>query len=297
MIITYKNGNYRVMLNLEDGTKIRYNDENTLISSRPESIDVKISNQCEHNCIFCHENSNINGKLASIDAMKNFCNTLPPYCEIAVGGGNLMLSYNHTEVFLNMLKEVEAIPSITIRQDDFIKYKDKIQEWKNKELIYGIGVSLTDSADHKLYRILKEFPTAVVHVIAGILTEEDYEHLRGHHVKLLILGYKQIGRGKKYYHICKHRIRTNMIMLEGNFYRFNQDFDSVSFDNLALEQLYARHHVSKEVWEKSYFGEDGDYTFYIDLVKEQFAKSSTSLKRYDINDLSIQQMFERIKND
>ena len=58
-----------------------------------------------------------------------------------------------------------------------------------------------------------------------------------------------------------------------------------------------RHHVSKEVWDKGYFGEDGDYTFYVDLVEEQFAKSSTSLNRFNIDNLSIQDMFERINND
>ena len=297
MIVTYPNGNYKVIINLEDGTKIRYNEEDSLIPSRPESIDVKITNQCEHNCLFCHENSNINGKIATKEAMQKFCNTLPPHCEIAVGGGNLMLSYNHTQTFLEMLKKANAIPSITIRQDDFIKYQDIIQEWRENNLVYGIGVSLTNAADHTLYQTLKKFPTAVVHVIAGVLTKEDYEHLWGHHVKLLILGYKQIRRGEIYYNANKHRIRTNMMMLEGNFYRFNTDFESVSFDNLALEQLYVRHHVSKEVWDKGYFGEDGDYTFYVDLVEEQFAKSSTSLNRFNIDNLSIQDMFERINND
>ena len=142
MFVSYKNGNYHVLLNLKDGTKIRHNDENNLKPSRPESLDVKITNQCQHQC-------------ASLSAMKNFVDTIPAYTEIAVGGGNLMLSYNHTEAFLKMLKEVKAIPSITVRQEDFIKNIKLLSSWKEQGLIYGIGVSLSDSYDPDLITCLK----------------------------------------------------------------------------------------------------------------------------------------------
>ena len=199
MFVSYQNGNYRVLLNLEDGTKIRYNNEDKLIPSRPESIDVKITNQCQHGCIFCHENSNPDGKLATIDAMKNFVSTVPAYTEIAVGGGNLMESYNHTEIFLKMLKEVRAIPSITIRQTDFIKYNSIIQKWKKNHLIYGIGISYDGYKDDILFSLLENFPTAVIHIIAGVFTEYNYQTLRNHNLKILILGYKIRSRGADFW--------------------------------------------------------------------------------------------------
>ena len=300
MFVNYKNGNYRVMLNLKDGTKIRYNNEDKLIPSRPESIDVKITNQCNHGCVFCHENSTPNGKVASLDAMKNFVSTIPAYTEIAVGGGNLMESFNHTEVFLNMLKKVKAIPSITIRQHDFMKYNSIIQEWKENNLIYGIGISLDNICDKEFINKVKQFPTAVVHVIAGMLTEQQYKAIAGHGLKILILGYKIKGRGEDFWLDEAEQIVQNMLDLEKHSPNFIKDFSTVAFDNLALEQLNVREHVSKDDWEKYYMGEDAQYTFYVDLVKEEFAKSSTSHHRIKISheyyeDYSVTEMFNVIR--
>lgn len=56
----YKNGNYTVHINLNNGTKIRENDLDSLIPSRPESIDCKITNQCDMGCPYCFpENTSI----------------------------------------------------------------------------------------------------------------------------------------------------------------------------------------------------------------------------------------------
>ena len=48
ILASYKNGNYHVLL-YEDGTKIRYNNLETLIPDFPESFDMKISNYCPFN--------------------------------------------------------------------------------------------------------------------------------------------------------------------------------------------------------------------------------------------------------
>ena len=43
-------------------------------------------------------------------------------------------------------------------------------------------------------------------------------------------------------------------------------------------------------------GDDGTHTMYIDLVKKQFAKTSTSIKGYDLLD-NIDDMFKIIKEE
>ena len=50
-------------------------------------------------------------------------------------------------------------------------------------------------------------------------------------------------------------------------------FKVLSFDNLALEQLNIKKYVSPEDWKTHYMGDDGSFTMYIDLVKEEFAKN------------------------
>ena len=56
-------------------------------------------------------------------------------------------------------------------------------------------------------------------------------------------------------------------------------------------------YVSPEDWKAHYMGDDGSFTMYIDLVKEEFAKNSTSVDRYNLNDYkSIEEIFNKIKN-
>lgn len=213
MFVSYQNGNYQVLLNTEDGTKIRYNGDDHFTPNRPESLDVKITNQCQHGCVFCHENSKPNGKVATLNNIENFIETLPPYTEIAVGGGNIMESYNHTRIFLKKLKKARAIPSITVRQHDFMVYNNIIQEWKESNLIYGIGISLDGYKTEHLIQVIKNFPTAVIHVIAGMLTEQEYRMIAGHNLKILILGYKIKGRGEEFWKDQSPQISKNLVDL------------------------------------------------------------------------------------
>ena len=48
----YKNGNYDVVI-FQDGTKIRASDDENFIPTRIESLDCKITNQCNMGCAFC----------------------------------------------------------------------------------------------------------------------------------------------------------------------------------------------------------------------------------------------------
>lgn len=295
MFVQYKNGNYKVLLNLTDGTKIRFNDEDSFIPSRPESMDVKITNRCEHGCLFCHENSIINGAEASLTTLQHFAEVLPPYTEIACGGGNLMLNISHTEQFLTFLKAAKAIPSITIRQDDFIKFKDKLKEWSDKKLVYGIGVSVYDPINISLHDTLSLFPNAVIHTIAGLYNETYFRFLYDFNYKILILGFKQFRRGNKYYNAKKSDIEYNLTWLTDNIEDISKHFQVVSFDNLAIEQLKMKDKISQEKWDTFYCGDDGSHTFYVDLVEEVFAKNSTSISRFPIANKTAIEMFKEIR--
>ena len=295
MFVTYKNGNYQVLFNLEDGTKIRYNSTDRLIPNRPESMDVKITNKCSHGCAFCHENSTVDGESASYETLRDFASKVLPFTEIAIGGGNILEDIPRTQYFLQELKKRTAIPSITVRQDDFIKNLKLLSEWREDKLIYGIGVSLYDSYDPDLIKCLKLCPTAVLHIIAGIIDEDDYENLKGNDLNLLILGYKNFRRGKHYFAKHMREIANNQIMLMEHFDDFKEDFKTVAFDNLALEQLDIQSVMTEEEWSKYYCGDDGQYTFYVDLVERQYARNSTSPVRANMEDFTPQEMFNILR--
>ena len=54
--------------------------------------------------------------------------------------------------------------------------------------------------------------------------------------------------------------------------------------------------MSDKEWEEFYMGDDGGFTFYIDLVAGTFSKNSLSMDRYEIGDKNIDEMFNQIRN-
>lgn len=282
----YQNGNYQVSI-FSDGTKIRRTEENEFIPSFPESIDLKITNCCDKGCPMCHENSKSDGKHGNIN--HPFINSLQAGTELAIGGGN-PLEHPDLLSFLTKLKEKGIIANMTVNQDHLFANLSLIEKMISEKLIYGLGISVT-SPDLPLISFCQKHDNAVLHLIAGYHELDVFRNLGNKGINILILGYKQFGRGKKYY---SPQIQMNIDSLEKEISNLASDFKIVSFDNLSLEQLKIKSKVSEEVWKNHYMGGDGQYTMYIDLVDEKFASSSTSENRYAILD-NIQDMFSFIR--
>ena len=292
----YKNGNYTVTI-LDNGTKIRENDLDFFAPEKPESMDIKITNYCEMACPFCHENSTPDGKHGDILNIP-FLDSLLPYTELAIGGGNPI---DHPDIlqFLLELKKRKLIPNMTVNQHHFLKYKDDLKKLCDNELIYGLGISLTDPNDEFIAAI-KEFPNAVIHVINGVHPIGQLERLKDLNLKILILGYKEFRRGKMLYENFASRvsIEGNKDLLYGylpEIIAYNW-FDVVSFDNLAIKQLNVKRLLSEEKWNEFYMGDDGMFTMYVDMVNREFAKSSISTERWPITN-DIKEMFEKVKEN
>lgn len=139
------------------------------------------------------------------------------------------------------------------------------------------------------------YTNAVIHVINGILTQNDVEKLADNNLKMLILGYKQLRRGNNYFSVNQKSIYKKHNWLSKNLPDIIDRFNTVSFDNLAIEQLDVHRLLTKEEWDEFYMGDDGTMTYYIDMVEQKFAKSSTAPfeERYDLLD-SVDEMFNVI---
>ena len=287
----YKNGNFTTKI-FSDGTKIRETEDNEFIPAFAENMDIKITNCCDMGCKFCHEGSTINGKHGEILNAK-FIDTLHPFQEVAIGGGDVT-SHPDLIPFLHKLKERKVIANVTINQKHFEEKQDLIKYLVDEKLVYGIGVSLVNPTD-SFISLIKKYPNAVIHVINGVVKQEDIEKLANNNLKMLILGYKQLRRGKDYLESKLYSIYANQEWLVENLPDIVEKFNTVSFDNLAIEQLDVQRLLSKEEWDEFYMGDDGTMTYYIDMVEQKFAKSSTAPfeKRYDLLD-SVDEMFKKI---
>ena len=289
--VHYKNGNYNVHIDLDNGTKIRENDLDFFKPDYPESMDIKITNQCDMGCKFCHENSTPDGKHGDIMHLK-FIDSLHPYTELAIGGGN-PLAHPDLVRFLKKCKELKLIPSMTINQVHFLKNIDQVQYLVDNKLIYGLGISLTNPTDEFIEQVQK-FPNAVIHVIAGIVYIEDLRKLANKNLKILLLGYKQFRRGEVLYSHEAAVIEKKIQIIEEDLKEIVSWFDVVSFDNLAIKQLNPKRILTDEEYDEFFMGEDGFATMYVDCVNEEFAVSSTSKERFPIKD-NIKDMFEVIR--
>lgn len=287
----YKNGNYKVML-MSDGTKIRKTNDNEFIPSFAENCDCKITNQCDMGCIYCHENSKIDGKHGDILNAK-FIDTLHPYTELAIGGGNA-LAHPDLIPFLHKLKVRKVIANMTVNQYHFENNIEFIEKLIDDKLIYGLGISICDVYTELIAKIHK-FPNAVIHVINGIIKPKDIELLSNNNLKMLVLGYKQFRRGKEWYNVNGSNIVEHQTWLYENLENIISKFDVVSFDNLGIEQLNPKRLMTDKEWQEFYMGDDGTMTFYIDLVENKFAQSSIGTERYDLLD-DIDDMFNVIVN-
>ena len=288
VLAKYKNGNYIVIL-ADDGTKIRINDLDNLTPSFAESIDCTITTKCDGGCPYCYLGCNENGKHADLD--QPFFDTLHKGQELALNGNDL--SHPDLLKFLVRMRRNGVICNITLNQKHFIKYAMSIKNLATIGLIHGIGVSLTDSSDEKLYEMLSSIPNTVVHVIDGLIAKEDIDNMSDKGIKMLILGYKPIGRGKEYFNKHKAEINNNIKYLRDNLKEISRHFDVVSFDNLAIEHLDVESLVKKDRWDELYMGDEGQYTFFIDAVKKKFAVSSLSEEQYNLMD-NVDDMFQYV---
>lgn len=291
LIGTYPNGSYFVEL-YQDGTKIRSSIIDKFIPAFAESCDVTITKKCDGKCPFCYADCTPDGEHAELLNHK-FLDTLHPFTEMAINGNDL--SHPQLEEFLNLLKSKKVVANITVNQKHFLKHWEKLVDWQEKGLFAGLGISFNSSPRSDFIEKVMLFPNAVIHTINGILTETDVKFLADKGLKLLILGYKTKGRGQRNLDEHSKEIMENMDTLKRLLPEMFKQFEVVSFDNLALEQLDVKSILDQDTWDEVYMGDEGAYTFYIDLVKGTFARSSLDTEEFPILN-SIDRMFQFIRD-
>ena len=290
--VEYKNGNYNVKFNLDDGTKIRETGDDKFIASFAENCDVSLTYRCKQNCKFCYMGCTPEGKHADIMSQK-WIHSLHPYTELALNGNDL--DHPQLDEFLEFLKSKKVIANITINQNQFMEHLDKINLWYRRGLIHGLGVSLVNPTNEFILEIQK-YPNAVIHTINGLLTPVQIEKLANNNLKILILGYKELERGMDFKNNNSTYIKYNQRYIKNHLSDIVNKFAVISFDNLCLEQLDVKNSgiLSEDEWNEFYMGDDGTVTYFIDAITEEFAMNSVSQERYPLLD-TVDEMFERMK--
>ena len=302
--VSYKNGNYIVALDTAHGTKIRYNDLDFFKADRPENMDICITRYCEYGCPYCHENATVNGKHGDIMNSK-FIDTLPEWTEAAVGGGRVT-SHPDLVPFLRKLKERYIIANITVQQTEFMSHLSFLRELVNQKLIYGLGISLINPYEEGFIAAVKTFPNAVIHVINGVVTLAQLSALGCKDLKILILGYKEVRRGVAYKADVDHLVglHKNRLYASLSFIAEHNWFKTISFDNLALEQLEPKRFLTDEFYATHNLGDDGlmgeqtSASYYVDLVENMFARNSCDVEhRYPLENHTATECYQLLRDN
>ena len=289
----YRNGNSITRINLEDGTKIRETKDDEFNLDFPESIDLNIGSKCDGGCKFCYINASPNGINADLMNVP-FIDTLHPYTECAINGNSI----DHPQLipFLEKLKSKKIIANITVNQIHFERKEDIIKDLVERDLIKGIGISLREPTPEFIKRV-KKYSNAVLHVINGIFSAQDIEATRDQGLKILILGYKNLGRGVDYKEKNDYLIKARQKYLYDVLETLPNHYKCVSFDNLALEQLDVKRILTPEEWDEIFMGEEGTSSMFIDLVTKKFGISSLASEDEMMPMLdNIRDMFQIVKH-
>jgi hypothetical protein len=156
----------------------------------------------------------------------------------------------------------------------------------SERAVYGVGVSFHENLADWNYEHL------VDHVIAGVDDPEALLTTSGR--KVLVLGYKQWGRGAKYHDKFSQAVQDRLAMWFRTLPLMAQRHH-LSFDNLAIHQLNPRRIFRSDGgYDERYMGREGEYSLYVDGVKQQYATSSYSADRNGWT--SIRQMYQDVRD-
>jgi len=296
--VRYVNGDSAVQIEA-DGKKIV--DSWGPRVSFPETIDLKVTDYCDAGCHFCHEGSTVRGSHANLYALWSMLQDFPYGVELAIGGGN-PLAWPSLDPFLDWVSQ-NFICNITVnalhvRQKPSYERLVRLQQ---RGWIHGIGISasshgfgigcftggigeLKNVTGHVIPGLWGEWISSNTvdslkheHSMESICAEMEGRQYKGHLDRYLILGYKFFRRGVK-----KHpeMILKNIEVFKKHqvrIYSYLRHLGvTVSFDNLALEQLGIKQLIKPEEWDRLFMGEDGTRSMFIDAVEQTSAVSSTT---------------------
>ena len=170
-IADYQNGNLHTIL-MSDGTKIHTTEDDEFNPSFAESMDIHISSMCDNECPMCYANCTRFGQFGDLDM--EWISTLHPGTELAA---NLNFPI-HPDFydFANRIKDSGVILNITINQKHFEQYGFIVKDLYDNDLIKGLGISLTNATKSFVEKV-KEYPNAVIHVINGIFSPDDFNEI------------------------------------------------------------------------------------------------------------------------
>ncbi|WP_087864367.1 radical SAM protein [Comamonas thiooxydans] len=283
LLHAYQNGGTAVSI-FTDGTKIR-ETQSDAPPVWPEQMDLKITDYCDAGCAWCHEESTPRGLHADLIATLRMLEGLPAGVEIAIGGGD-PLSHPGFAEFAQELRNRGLVPSVTVNGRHLARSRAALEKLIGDRCLFGVGVSFHEDLPDW------DYENMVLHLIAGVNDPALLKGATKAH-KILLLGYKQFGRGRKLFELRPEPVQKTL----GAWYRLLPLVareHHLSFDNLAITQLRPdRLFRCRADYDRQYMGNEGHHSMYVDAVDQEFALCSYSDQRWTWH--QIGPMFQQVR--
>lgn len=271
-----RDGNNYVIFNWRTGGKLRVAPAGASFgkASRPELVDLKITDACPFGCAFCYQSSTQDGAEADWRLLSTVIEALGVkhlgVFEAAIGGGEPTSSDRFVDV-IDKCCENFIVPNFTTFAVDWLLDDRKVEAASR---CGGIGVSVHNERQvSKAIKIKETLPRQQVmaqHVFGTLPAERTLKLItacKHNGIPLLLLGYKNTGMGASHEQVDQSAITK-------------QEWNRSSFKGLRLsvDTAFVNQHQHLLDWlavdDITVTRQEGAFSCYIDAVTGKVGPSS-----------------------
>ena len=276
---------YWTLFNRWNGTKIRmrfYGDVDIKRSYAPELVDMKITDYCPFGCEFCYQDSTLEGKHATMEDIRDALHALSSLevFEVALGGGETTLHPKFLEILEMCRNNYKIIPNFTTKRHDWLLDDTFVDRAMKVTGAFAFSANSVKEVKGFLGSWKKVLETkrhlrgkANIQVVMGIIPDEELGEVMDlcgeAGVRLTLLGYKVVGRGKN---VTPLRYREWLNMAKAAQAKHKWSFQ-LGIDTVLAGQ-FEKQLEAAGVSDKFYSIHEGLYSAYIDAVSKKMGPSS-----------------------
>jgi hypothetical protein len=275
-------GPYMTVFDRHSGNKMRLSTDEAppyVKSKVPELVDLKITDYCAQGCNFCYQSSTTKGKHADTETIFKIIDTLADLgvFEIALGGGE---PTDHPD-FVRIIERIskrQMTPNFTTLSSRWLENKFLIDAVR--QCVGAIGVSCAsakalDLVDQIGDRVNKPWGRTKImaqHVVGAQplwVTAEFMTAAFERGIPVLLLGYKEVGFGKKF---ARHDLGQDVPFFLRMAVKGTANA-SLSVDTALLDQYPSIPDVLAAPLALT-TSPEGKFSCYVDAVRKKMAASS-----------------------
>lgn len=253
------------------GTKVRISfvDREAPRSEFPELIDIKLTDYCNKGCTYCYQGSTTKGKhsnLNYISSLARQCQAMKVF-EVALGGGEPTGHPSFLRI-LKLFRYYGTVPSFSTRSLEWLKEKDYAERISKACGSWALSVNVATEIDDAMNAIKDiDVKKPAIHIVLGAFpwsqTEELLRTCAAHELRVVLLGFKQTGRGIGF----KTHDNSKWIELVDSL-KLHTSIDT------SLAATYADELEAADVPEWLLERKEGCHSMYIDAVAQTMGPSS-----------------------